>query len=175
MRNRILVSCSIFLLVFAGCDKVDELLTFTISHQVTFQIENSTPLNLPIEIATPDVTTNSSQTFENNNTSAGLVKDVKLQEIKLTVTNPSGKTFSFLKSIKLYISTDQNNEIELASLDDIPTTATSITLTPTKEKLDTYVKASAYKLRTSIVTREALTQTLDVRADLKFKVTAAPL
>jgi hypothetical protein len=175
MKNTIITAASVLLLMFSGCKEVDDLLTFTIDHQVTFQVENSSPVNLPIEIATPEVTTNSSQTFQNNNTNAGLVKDVKLQEIKLTVINPSGKTFSFLKSITLFISTSQTNEIELASLDDIPTTATTITLLPTNAELDAFVKASSYKLRTSLVMRETLTQTVDVRTDLKFKVTASPL
>jgi hypothetical protein len=175
MRNAIIAGASMILLVFSGCKEVDKLLTFTIDHQVTFQIENSSPVNLPIEISTPDVATNSSQTFQNNNTNAGLVKDVKLQEIKLTVVNPSGKTFSFLKSITLFISTSQTNEIELASLDNIPATATIITLTPTNANLDAFVKASSYKLRTSLVMRETLTEPVDVRTDLKFKVTAASL
>jgi hypothetical protein len=162
-------------LLIASCDEVDKLLTFYINHSATFQVESTSPLNLPIIISTPDIATNSNQTFDNNDTNASHVKDIKLEEIKLSVTNPSGKTFSFLKSVKLLISTDQNNEIELASLDNIPTTATTITLVPTSEKLDVYLKASSYKLKTSIITREALTEAVDIKADLKFKVTATPL
>lgn len=154
---------------------MDDLLTFTIANQVTITVPSNSPLNLPIELATPDVTTNSNQTFANNNTEASLVKDVKLQELKLTIQTPTGKTFSFLKSIEVYISTNSSNEILLASLADVPATATSISLTPTQQKLDVYAKSSSYKLRTSIVTREALTQSVEMKADLKFRVTAAPL
>src|SRR5688572_10812972 len=110
MKNTIITGAFMFLLTFSGCKDVADLLSFTIDHSVTFQVENSSPINLPIEISTPEVATNSSQTFQNNNTNAGLVKDIKLQEIKLTVVNPSGKTFSFLKSITLFISTSQTNE-----------------------------------------------------------------
>lgn len=165
-----LVSCLTF-----GCEKVDELLTFSLNNEVTMQIPASTLLDLPVSIPTPDVTTNSQQTFQNNKTKASLVKDVKLREIKLTITAPASKTFSFLKSIHIYISSGQNDEKLLASLDDIPANVNNITLTPTGEKLDQYIKASSYKLRTSIVTRETLTQDVEVRADLKFTVTAAPL
>jgi hypothetical protein len=175
MKYKIILGIAVLAFAIVSCDEVDKLLTFYINHQATFRIENTVPLNLPIEIATPDVTTNSSQTFDNNNTNASHVKDIQLEEVKLTVTNPSDKTFSFLKSVKLLISTDQNNEIELASQDNIATTATTITLTPTSEKLDSYIKASSYKLKTSIVTRETLTEAVDVKADLKFKVTATPL
>jgi hypothetical protein len=162
-------------LIVCQCKQVDDLLTFTIANQVTITVPSNSPLNLPIELATPDVTTNSNQTFANNNTEASLVKDVKLQELKLTIQTPTGKTFSFLKSIEVYISTNSSNEILLASLADVPATATSISLTPTQQKLDVYAKSSSYKLRTSIVTREALTQSVEMKADLKFRVTAAPL
>lgn len=169
------ITLVIVALILSQCKEVDDLLTFTIANQVTITVPSNSPLNLPVELATPEVTTNSSQTFANNNTEASLVKDVKLQELKLSIQSPAGKTFSFLKSIQIYISTTQSNEILLASLDNIPTGATSITLTPTQEKLDVYAKASSYKLRTSIVTRETLTQSVETKADLKFRVTAAPL
>lgn len=175
MRNYAILILGFFVLLTSCKDEINKLLTFSISHRVTFQVENTSPLNIPINLATPDVTTNSSQTFENNNTSAKYVKDIRLEEIILTIEKPAGKTFSFLKSVKVYISTDQTSEIELASQDNISTTATSVLLTPTNEKLDAYVKASSYKLRVSIITREALTETVDVNADLKFKVTANPL
>ena len=162
-------------LALSACNKLDELLTFTISDQTNFTIEGSSPLNLPLDILTPEVTTDSDQQFENNNTSAPLVKDVRLQELRLTITDPSGKTFSFLKSVHLYISTSSSDEIELAYLDDIPSDVSTITLTTSGEKLDTYIKASSYKLRTRVITRESLAQSVDIRSDLVFKVTAAPL
>jgi hypothetical protein len=169
----------IFLLLLAGlvfgCKSIDKLLTFTVTDQTSFRVESTSPLNLPFEILTPDVTTNSSQKFENNNTTSALVKDVKLEELRLTITNPSTKTFSFLKSVYIYISTTQSDEIQLAYLDNISSTNSTITLITTQEKLDKYVKSSSYKLRTKIVTSESLSQPVDVRVDLKFKVTAQSL
>ncbi len=175
MKFVIKIAVVVVAMVLVNCKKVDDLLTFTISDQVAITIPPSSPLNLPFEIATPDVTTNSNQKFANNNTQASLVKDVKLQEVKLTITAPSGKTFSFLKSISIYISTNSNNEILLASLDNIPTGVSAINLNPTNEKLDVYAKADTYQLRTSAVMRETLTQSVDMNVDVKFKVTAAPL
>jgi hypothetical protein len=173
--NKIMLTCLLIITAISACHKIDDLLTFSLSNQATFTVPASSPLNLPLEILTPDIATNSSQQFQNNNTRADLVKDVKLDELKLTILNPSGKTFSFLKSVHIYISTNQNDEIELASQDNISSTASSLNLTTTKQKLDAYVKASTYKLRTAIVTRETLTQDIDVKADMKFKVTADAL
>lgn len=160
---------------FSGCHKVDDLLTFTISHETNFTIENSSPLDFPVVLQTPDVTTNSSQEFGNHDTKAELVKDVKLESVKLTITAPTAKTFSFLKSIHIYISTNSSDEIELAYKDDITATTNILDLTTTDQKLDTYVKASSYKLRTKIITKETLTQDVDVKMNLKFKVTADPI
>jgi hypothetical protein len=157
------------------CSKVNELLTFFISDQTTLRIENTAPVNLPFEVPTPEISTNSNQKFENNHTSANLVKDIKLNELRLTITNPVNKTFSFLKSIQVYISTTQNDEILLAHHDNVPADVSMIALITTQEKLDHYIKSDSYKLRTKIITRETFTQAIDVQVDLKFKVTASGL
>lgn len=172
--NKFLPFLVVSIIVFA-CKGVDDLLTFTISHETNFTIPNSAPLDLPIKLQTPDVTTNSSQEFGNHDTRADLVKDVKPEQVKLTITSPPGKTFSFIKSIHIYISTNSNNEIELAYLDNIASTASTLDLTTTDKKLDEYVKASSYKIRSQIVTKETLTEDVDVKMNLKFKVTADPL
>jgi hypothetical protein len=163
----------LFLFLFSGCKKLG--VNFAINHQSTFRVESSSPLNLPFEAATPDVTTNSSQQFENNNTAANLIKEIKLEELKLSITNPANKTFSFLKSVQIFISTNNSDEIELASLDNIVSTAQTISLNCTTQNLDKYVKASSYKLRTRVVTKETVTQAVDIRTDLKFKVKAGIL
>lgn len=174
-RNRYFFPLFFSVAGMVSCDKVDELLTFRIADETTFRVESSVLANLPLEIPTPDITTNSSQDFANNDTRADLVRDIRLEELGLTVTNPAGKNFDFLKSVFIYISTNTSSEIELASAENIPMGATRVMLTPTNEKLDQFVKASSYKLRTRIVTRETLTQDVDVRVSLQFKVTAKPL
>lgn len=173
MKTILSVAAFLFIAVFSGCKKLG--INFAINHQATFRVDTGSPLNLPFEVSTPEVTTNSSQQFDNNNTAASLIKEIKLEELKLTVTNPGNKTFSFLKSIHIYISTNSSDEIELASLDNIASTSQSITLNATTQDLSKYVKASSYKLRTTVVTKETLTQPIDVRSDIKFKVKAGVL
>ncbi|MDI5949281.1 hypothetical protein QLS91_01140 [Flavobacterium sp. LB2P84] len=174
MRTKIYLSIVTVIVLITSCNVIDDLLTFTIDNQTTFKIESGFPLGTAFNVITPDVTTNSSSTFENNNTKAELVKDVKLSELKLTITDPSNKSFSFLKSIHLYISTDANDEIELAYLDEINSTSNVLNLTCTTQKLDKYIKASSYKIRTKAVIKESLTQDITVKSDMKFKVTADP-
>ncbi|BFM44333.1 hypothetical protein CFS9_29740 [Flavobacterium sp. CFS9] len=170
-----LIALSLFLSLFlSSCDAVDDLLTFTISNETSIQIKSTSPINLPSEIITPDVTTNSSAEFENNKTKASLVKDVKLKSLKLMITNPTDKTFTFLKSVHLYISTTDSDEIELAYQDNINASTNSIDLICTDARLDQYIKADKYKIRTKVTLKETLTKDVTVKAEMKFRVTADP-
>jgi hypothetical protein len=174
MKTKISLVTIILLLIATSCNVIDDLLTFNIDNETSIQIDSAFPVGTAFTIITPDVTTNSSATFENNNTKADLVKDVKITDLKLTITNPSNKSFSFLKSIRLFISTDANDEIELAFLEDINSTATTLNLTCTSAKLDKYVKAPSYTIRTRAVVKETLTQDITVKANMRFRVTADP-
>ena len=164
-------SCLVALLLF-GCNEIEKMLTFTINDRTAIRIESTSPLTLPLGIPTPAVTSNSEQQYSNNNTRADLVKDVRLDELKLTITDPATKTFSFLKTIRIYISSDQTNEIELASSENISSQTGTLQLNPTQAKLDTYAKASSYSLRTEITTDETLTEAVEIQVDLRFLVTA---
>ncbi|RZJ46254.1 MAG: hypothetical protein EOO44_22875, partial [Flavobacterium sp.] len=82
--------------------------------------------------------------------------------------------FTFLKSIHLYISTTDSNEIELAYLDNINSTTNMIELISTNARLDQYVKADKYKIRTQVTLKETLTKDVTVKAAMKFRVTADP-
>lgn len=174
MKSKIIALSLFLFLLLSSCNAVDDLLTFTISNNASIQIKSTSPINLPSEIVTPDVTTNSSAEFKNNNTKASLVKDVKLKSLKLTITDPDGKTFTFLKSIHLYISTTDSDEIELAYQDNINSTANTIDLISTDSRLDSYIKADQYKIRTKVTLKETLTKDVTVKADMKFNVTADP-
>lgn len=174
MKTKSIALAILLLIMNSSCSEVDKLLTFTISNETSFKINSGLPFNSPFEVPTPDVTTNSTSEFSNNKTKAELVKDVKLDELKLSISTPSDKTFSFLKSVHLYISTNDSDEIELAFLDNISSSAKTINLTCTSQKLDKYIKASSYKIRTSVTTKETLTQETTVKANMKFKVTADP-
>lgn len=163
-------------ITFFACDKVDELLTFEIEHSTDFTVQASVvPFDPPANMPTPDVTTNAEQKFENNNTSKDKVKDIKLNEVKLDVTDPADKTFSFLKEVYVYISTNSNDEMLVASKTDIPQNAKLVELETTDESLDKYVKSDSYNVRTEVVTREVVSQDVTVEIDMTFQVTADPL
>ncbi|MBW1656422.1 hypothetical protein [Flavobacterium quisquiliarum] len=169
------IALTVFLSIFlSSCNTVDDLLSFNISNSTSIKIQSTSPINLPSEIITPEVTTNSSAEFENNKTKASLVKDVKIRSLKLSISDPSDKTFTFLKSVHIFISTTNSDEIELAYQDNINVSTNSIDLICTDKRLDQYIKADSYKIRTQVTLKETLTKDVTVKADMKFRVTADP-
>lgn len=157
-----------------ACKKLSQLLTFEISNTENITIPASGILSVPLISPVP-VTMNSQESFENNNTSANLVKDVILKKLTLTITDPATENFNFLKSIRLYIGTDEYDKVPLASLENVPANVSMIELISSNSKLDKYIKASSYTLYTEVTLKSNVTQELTIRADSRFQVTADPL
>jgi hypothetical protein len=180
IRNYLILSIGIASLVVinTSCKKIKKLTTFTIVDSTEFIVPASTGVNIPLVLNTQEVTTSSSQSFSNNNTNANLIKDIKLTALNLTIIDPSGETFHFLNSIKIYIYGNGQPQILLASKENIATDSTnSVELEPSKAYLDTYIKSSAYSLRYEIITADSLMAGFDItiRNKMTFSVTASPL
>ncbi len=140
---------------------------------MNFTIPSAIGINTPTLIPTPDVTTNATQNFRNNNTDVNKVKDIRLQSLTLTITSPASATFSPVRSIRIYISAPGVEEKLLAYKENIPTDIGSIlNLDVTGEKMDNYVKRDTYSLRTEVITRQAVFQDTSVKAQMEFSVTA---
>jgi len=173
MKNTILTVILATTIFFVpSCKK---LLTFNISDSTSTTIDaNPFPIDIPTELPTPDVTTNSENEFAQNNTKVELVKEIILKDLTLTITSPNDETFSFLKSIEIYISADGEDEMKLAWNKDVQSNAKSIALKTTSAALDKYVKKDKYKLRTKVTTKKALLKRVDIKIDFSFQVTADP-
>jgi hypothetical protein len=181
MRNILFQKSYLLLLVTlllgaASCKKIVELFTFQVSDSSSFTVPGTpfVPPGVSLSIPGVSVPTSAQSTYKNNNTSADYVKDVTLDRLTLTVTNPSTQNFDFLKSISIYISTDAagSNKVLLASLTNVPTGQTSISLNPAGSKLDMYLKNSSYTLTTTAELAQTLRQNTEVRADSRFNVRA---
>ena len=170
------IALILFTLSIFSCEKVDKLLTFEFNQTTSTTIPAvlSIPIS-PIDIPMPAIETNSENTFENNNTKAEYVKDVKLKKLNMKITAPEGKTFSFLEEIHIYISTTENNKIELAWANQIPSDANQIELTTTGKDLDVYIKSKTYNLDIKATIKEILLNDVDLDVAMTFEVTADPL
>jgi len=161
-------------LISNSCDKVEDLLTFKINNSTEFVVKNTLRIDLPFDIPVPNVTTNSETEFKEKNTSAKFVKNIYLDKLTLSIVEPTDKTFSFLKTITLYISTNDSDEIELATKEIIPEDANSIDLEVTDSRLDKYVKSDSYNLRTKVTVSKIVTEDVKIKADMTYIITANP-
>ncbi len=156
-----------------ACEKVEDLLRFKINSETSFTVPSTIGLNVSTPLPTPDVTTNASQTFKNNNTDVNKVKDIRLESLVLSITDPANATFAPVKAVRLYISAPGVGEKLLASKENIPTdTGNTLSLDVTGEKMDDFVKRESFQVRTEVVTRQTVFQDTDVTAKMTFGVTA---
>jgi hypothetical protein len=186
MRNlvskRFWLLLPLLLLGLVSCKKILNLLTFQVNDSTTFQLPATAPAPGPLPnpvITLPGITVNStaSSTYQNNNTAADYVQDVTLDRLALTITDPAGQNFDFVKSISISISTDASGagKLLLASLNPVPTGQTTIELKPADQKLDVFLRGNPYYLFTTVETTQlGLRQATTVRADSRFNVKANP-
>jgi hypothetical protein len=173
--KKISLSILSLIVLMAGyaCSEIDKILTFNIQNEANFSVPSTIGINTPFVVQTPDIQTNSTQEFANNNTKKDLVKDVRLSSLNLKITSPTNMNFGFLKSINLYISAEGVSEKKIAYLTDIPeNVGSSIDLIPTDEKLDDIIKQDKYSIRTEVVTDKTFFQDIEIKAKMNFKVTA---
>lgn len=157
MKKLILVFGCIILTTF-GCKKLDKLTQFDMEFNETFVIPSSTGINLPINILTPDISTNSESAFAVNDTRKDLVEEIKLTTLTLTLTSPTNADFSFLKSISVYISAEGLTETKIAWKDNIPNDVGGVlVLELTGVDLKEFIKKDNFALRMNTVTDELLT------------------
>jgi hypothetical protein len=160
-------------LSIASCSKGLNTVEFTINYTSSFDVPSSIGLNTPLSFPTPDVSTNSTDEFKKHDVSVDKIKEVKLKSLQLSITNPSGSNFSFLKSIHIYISSPNISETEIGYLNDVPATEV-INLILIGTDLAPYIKANSFKLRSQITTDETNPQTT-IKTDMNFDVTAKVL
>lgn len=171
----IAILISIFLF---GCSLLDKLTHFNVSYTTNFTIPATNVLGLPIQILNiiqPDgITTNSTQTFENNNTKADLLEEVLLKKLILTITSPSGQKFDFLKSADIYISASGLPELKVASIENIndATVGNTIQMTPSTLDLKEYLKKSEITIRVSATANKTTNTDINIKIDASFFVDA---
>lgn len=152
----ILVAC--IMISFLGCKKFDKLTQFNMDFDQTAVIPASSGINLPFNVLTPDMQTNSASTFEVNDTRKDLVEEIKLTTLTLTLNSPSNANFNFLKSINIYISADGLPETKIAWKEDIPEDISVLNLTVSNSDIKEYIKKDKFSLRMNAVTDEVITQ-----------------
>lgn len=163
----------ILLAVLAGCDKLDKLTQFTLNYEESIVIPASFGIDIPFDIRTPEIESNTASTFSINNTRKDLVEEIILESLTLTLTDPSGGDFSFLNEIRIYISADGLDETEIAWKDNIANdTGAELALETTGVDLKDYILKDNFSLRVNTVTDEVLSTDHHIDLNSKFFVDA---
>ncbi|SIP94379.1 hypothetical protein [Maribacter ulvicola] len=171
IKKYISVIC-LFALVTA-CDKLDELTKFNMEYSQRATIPSSAGIDLPFDVFTPEMETNSASTFEVNDTRKDLIEEIKLTKLELVIISPDAADFSFLNAIEVYISADGLEEIKIAYLEEVPENAGSvITLDTSDTDLKEYIKKDEFSLRLNTVTDELMSTDHELEVNSTFFVDA---
>ena len=138
-------------------------------------MQSGNVLNIPFDIFTPDITTNSESQFSANDTRKDKVEEVYLLQLDLSITAPAGANFDFLKNIYLYINADGLAEQRIAYKENISDGSTVIQMEVESTNLADYIKKESFGLRVETVTDKVLSQDVDIHADMQFQVKARAL
>lgn len=171
---------SIFTLTIAitlsNCKKLDEYTQFNLNYNETIVIPSSTSINLPLNLFTPETTTNSEAEFAINDTRKDLIEEIKLTSLSIELISPTDQDFSFLKSINIYINTDGLGEHEIAKNENVQgDNEILIELSPSTLDLQEYIKKDNFTLRLKTVTDEVLTSDHQIKVNSSFFVDAKVL
>jgi len=163
-------------ILYSGCDKVDELTQFDMEYTSEVTIPASSGIDLPINIFTPDIETNSEQMFQLNDTRKDKIEEINLKTMQLTVLMPEGEDFSFLKSIEIYIEADGLSESRIAWKENIPDdVGNELDMNTTDEDLKEYIKKDEFKLRVKTLMDELIDQDHEIEVYSVFRVDAEVL
>ncbi len=167
---------SAILLTYGSCKEIDKLTHFNMDYTSNITVESTFFVDVPFDIWTPDIPTNSETTFENNDTRTDLIEEIILTQMNMNITSPDSQTFDFLKTIEVYIDADGLDEKKIAWLLDIPQTGLKeIILEISDDDLKDYIKKDKYKLRSHTVTRQLISKSTDIEIKSSFFVDASIL
>ena len=175
MIKRIQIILAILAFVtITSCKKIGKIKEFDLNYSEEIVVPASnTFVNLPFNLNSQEVATNSSAEYKNEGTSSKLIESVYMTKLIFTVKSPSSGNFDFLNSIEIYLSSPNNNEILVASKYDIPEDgSTQIAMNINSLNLKNFLQDETYKLRVKTVTDKTLLSDMTFLSDETFHVKA---
>lgn len=167
---------SIFSFLLFSCKKIDEFTKFDLNYTHKVTIPSSLAVNTPFDIPTPEVETNSSSTFSNNNTKADLVESIVLSNMKLELTSPTTSDLSFLNEIFIYIKADGLGEKQIATKTNIPNdVGQTLTMNVSGTELKDYLLKDKFSLRVKVKTDKLISKDHKIDVKTTFRVDAKVL
>lgn len=156
MKKILLTTISASLFLFASCDKLKELASFSQSFDYKQIVDvpglPSKQVTLPQGGASESlprfgVATNSAQYINENRTSADLITDVLLSKMSMNIISPANGHFDYIDTVKLFLSASASGADEqlVAYKYNIPKGQNTVVLDVTNINLKPYfLKDSMY-------------------------------
>ena len=177
--KKIILSFAVAATFFAvGCEKLQKLTEFDIPYNSSFTVPATQllGLGLPIDVPTPDITTNAETTFNSNGTAKDLIDNVKLSQLRLSISDTSNhQTFNFLRKATIFIKADGVAEQEIARLDSVPLGVTTIDFTTPSTNLSSFITKNTFSLRITATSRQESASDIKINVASKFHVNAKVL
>ena len=168
MKKLILSAVVVLSVSLTGCDKIKDLTRFDIPVTKTITIPAAPVIPVPVELSTDSIETGYAAKLNEYHVAENLVDKITLKSFIMTIDAPATADFTFLKSIKIYISAKGLDKKLVASKTDISdTTGNSLTLNVEAYDYKSYIFSGKIKLYVEIVTDKA---TL-----VDYTMTATPL
>ncbi len=169
MKNKIIIAV---LFVLASCKALDRLTMFDLKYDTTFTLPRTSVVGLPIDVTSPEVTTNTDRELTLHDSRKDLIESVKLKTLSLQIQT-QGYTFRFLKSVEVYIKADGLPEVLIAEKSNIPDEiGNTLDMDVTDTDLTAYIKKEKIQMRVKTVTDEAIAQDLEIKIHSIFRVDA---
>ena len=177
MKHKRIRIISIWLIAISwisvGCSQIDKLTQFSLDYDETFVIPSVIGLNLPFNIVTPSIKTNSTEIFEINDTRKNLVEEVLLEKLALNIIDPADADFSFLESIEIYISAEGLEEVLVAWRYDIEdSVGSTIILETSGDDLAPYIILDEFSLKFTTVIDKIILSDHTIEVQSSFFVDA---
>ncbi|WP_194766949.1 hypothetical protein [Tamlana sp. I1] len=173
MKHLKLTTVFILLTIVFGCDKIDELTQFNMVYNEQVVIKSNAVVDLPFNAFTPEISSNSESTFENNNTGKNLIEYIELKKMTLEIDGPDHGNFDFLNTIDVYISAEDEPEVKISWKENIEANGSRVLeLDTSSDDLKNYLKKDNFTLRLATVTDELITADHHINVRSEFFVDA---
>jgi hypothetical protein len=178
-KTTVLALLILLSILFPSCttnvqESFKALTTFPLSQPAYFKIISGSKANTPIEIAIDDIKNPTTYRSGDFTVTAEAIQEVKMTKLKVKILDPDDKSLSFLKSLHVFIATDDTDKIEVAYLDDINSVSDTISLICTSVDLTKYLKAPSFNVSAKLYINETITKDVTVSTDLQFNIFAFP-
>jgi hypothetical protein len=172
MKKTTMLLTGVLALILISCADISFDIEYT--SQATIPSTGIT-IDTPFTIDTPPVETSSSSEYQANKQYIEQVQNVSPKQIVLTITAPDGETFSFLKSVAVYIDAEGLDQTLIAEKNEVADdVGGTLELSTSDANLAPFIKKDAFTISVTVTTDEVISQDIDVDVNTIMSVSASP-